>query len=122
MNEALSQFTVALKRLKWAKEHIDWTNGYWSHVIWSDETKTSLFGSNGRKYARCRIGEMPYPDCIHATVKYPHTFMIWSSISVKGIGRIHITDETLNDRKCIDTILYNPNFYLFYQGSIYQQC
>ncbi|GFX06593.1 transposable element Tcb1 transposase [Trichonephila clavipes] len=86
-------------------EHIKWINDWWSQVIWRDETKISLFRSDSQKYVRRRIREILNPDCIQATVKYPHTFMIWPCISADSIGRIHITERTLNVRKYIDNIL-----------------
>ncbi|GFX79387.1 transposable element Tcb1 transposase [Trichonephila clavipes] len=61
--------------LQWAMEHINWANYYWLLVIWSDETKISLFSSDSLKYVRRRIAEMLRPDCIQATVYYPHSFI-----------------------------------------------
>ncbi|GFV03744.1 transposable element Tcb1 transposase [Trichonephila clavipes] len=69
-----------------------------------DGTKILLFGSDGRKYVRHRRGEMLHPDCIQATVKYPHGFMIWSSISADGIGPLDIIDVKRKARKYTDTI------------------
>ncbi|GFU08697.1 transposable element Tcb1 transposase [Trichonephila clavipes] len=60
---------------------------------------------DGRKYVERKIGEILHPDGIQATVKLPHSFMIWSCISADGMGLLHIIVETLNVRKYIDTIL-----------------
>jgi transposase len=38
------------ERLKWAKEHINWTLDDWKKVVWSDETKVNLFGSDGEVF------------------------------------------------------------------------
>lgn len=94
-----------VKRLQWAKEHIDWTEAQWKQVIWSDETKISLFGSDGRKYVRRRVGEEVHPDCIQVTTKNPTSVMIWACMSADAVGRLHVIDGTLNSRKYIDTIL-----------------
>ncbi|CAL1295848.1 unnamed protein product [Larinioides sclopetarius] len=64
------------KRVKWAKEHIKSSENQWRQVIWSDESKISLFGSDGRKYVRRRVGEALHPDCIEATTKNPTNVMI----------------------------------------------
>ena len=37
-------------RLEFAKRHKDWTIEDWKKVIWSDETKINIFGSDGRQY------------------------------------------------------------------------
>ncbi|KAG1328483.1 hypothetical protein G6F63_011844 [Rhizopus arrhizus] len=40
-----------MRRLQWARQHIDWTVNDWMNVIWSDETKVNRFGSDGKSYA-----------------------------------------------------------------------
>ncbi|GBN48348.1 Transposable element Tcb1 transposase [Araneus ventricosus] len=34
-------------RVEWAKAHKDWTNKEWEDVLWSDEIKYMLFGTDG---------------------------------------------------------------------------
>ena len=58
-----------LIRLNWAKEHKNWSVHDWNKVIWSDESKFNLFGSDGRVYIRRRIGDF-HPDCIQQIVKF----------------------------------------------------
>ena len=65
-----------LERLNWAKTHINWTAEQWDSVIWSDETKISLFSSDYIKYIRRRIREDLHPDFITPTVKYPVSVLI----------------------------------------------
>ena len=58
------------KRLKFAKEFKDWTVSDWSKVVWSDESKFQIFGSDGRQYCWKREGE-PLKDAhIKPTVKF----------------------------------------------------
>lgn len=51
-------------RLKWAKDHKDWIVDDWEKVIWSDESKFNLFGSDGRTYIRRRVGEDFLSECV----------------------------------------------------------
>ena len=37
------------KRIEWPKEYIKWPENQWKQVIWSDESKISLFGSDGTR-------------------------------------------------------------------------
>ena len=37
-------------RLKFAREHLSWTEDDWKRVIWSDESKFNRFQSDGKQY------------------------------------------------------------------------
>uniref|UniRef100_A0A914VHP1 Transposase Tc1-like domain-containing protein n=1 Tax=Plectus sambesii TaxID=2011161 RepID=A0A914VHP1_9BILA len=37
-------------RLQFTKRHVNWTLADWAKVLWSDESKFCLFGSNGRQH------------------------------------------------------------------------
>ena len=47
-------------------KHMD----YWNHVLWSDEMKINLFGSDGFKHVRRRPSEEYKDKCIMPTVKH----------------------------------------------------
>lgn len=40
------------KRLQFAKEHVNWTKEDWSQVLFTDESKFELFGTNRRVFVR----------------------------------------------------------------------
>ena len=48
----------------------DWTISDFYKVIWSDESKFNLFGSDWRAYVRRRVGEDFLPECVDLTVKF----------------------------------------------------
>ncbi|CAJ0968398.1 unnamed protein product [Ranitomeya imitator] len=58
------------KRLVWAKEHKEWTLDQWKSVLWFDESKFDIFGSNHRVFVRCRKGERMDSTCLVPTVKH----------------------------------------------------
>ncbi|CAD6200253.1 unnamed protein product [Caenorhabditis auriculariae] len=39
-------------RVKWTKEHLNWTRQDWNKILWSDESKFLLFGSDGIQWDR----------------------------------------------------------------------
>ena len=56
-------------KLAWAKKHEQWTLDQWKSVLWSDESKYEIFGSN-----RCvlwdTVGERMISACVIPTVKH----------------------------------------------------
>lgn len=75
------------ERLKWAKEHINWTLDDLKKVVWSDETKVNLFGSDGKSYAWKMPGEAAKDHYIRATVKHGGgCLMVRSCITWYGPG------------------------------------
>ncbi|CAD6196640.1 unnamed protein product [Caenorhabditis auriculariae] len=38
---------ACISQVKWAKEHLNWTRQDWNKILWSDESKFLLFGSDG---------------------------------------------------------------------------
>lgn len=93
------------KRVEWAKEHLSWSTEDWKRVIWSDETKISIFGSDGIQYVRRRPGEDLLPECLNVTVKHPLSVMIWGCMSWHGVGRIQVLSGTINANRYIQEIL-----------------
>jgi hypothetical protein len=77
------------RRLQWARDHANWTVQDWKKVVWSDESKFSRTGSDGRLYIRRRIGEEFDPRCTTATVKHGGgSVMVWAAFSTNGAGPI----------------------------------
>ncbi len=60
--------------------------GYWNHVLWSDETKINLFGSNGVKSVWRQPGEEYKDKCVLPTVKHGGggSVMVWGCMSAAG--------------------------------------
>lgn len=40
------------KRIEFANHHLDGNDKNWKNILWSDETKINMFGSDGRLYVR----------------------------------------------------------------------
>jgi hypothetical protein len=58
------------KRRAWAKKHAQWTLDWWKSVLWSDESKLEIFGSNCRVFVRRRVGERMISVRVVPTVKH----------------------------------------------------
>ena len=92
-------------RLKWAQERVYWSLTDWHKIIWSDESKFNLFGSDGRIYVRRRVGEEYLPQCVQQTVKFGGgSVMVWGCISCDGIGPIVTVTGRMNAKDYIDLL------------------
>ena len=79
-----------LGRKLWALSHLRRTMQYWKTVWYSDEKKFNLFGSDGRKYCRRRVGEELLDRNIVKTMKHGGgSLMVWACFSWNGTGRLH---------------------------------
>jgi len=92
-------------RLQWAKQHVLWTKQDWEKVLFSDEVKISIFGSDGVRYIRRRVGEANLPECIMPTMKHPVSVMVWGCISRNHVGKLQILEGIVNADKYISKVL-----------------
>ncbi len=92
-------------RLEFAKKHLDWTPNQWAKVLWSDESKFMLFGSDGIKYVRRPAGERFNPKYQLPTVKHGGgNIMVWGCFSRDGIGPIHRVEGIMDQYMYKDII------------------
>ncbi len=78
---------------------------YWNHVLWSDETKINLFGSDGVKRVWRQPGEEYKDKCVLPTVKHGGgSFMVWGSMSAAGTGELQFIEGTMNANMYCDIL------------------
>ena len=70
---------------------------YWNHVLWSDEMKINLFGSNGFKHVWRRPGEEYKDKFVMPTVKHGGGNVIfWSCMRAACVGELHFIEGNMN--------------------------
>jgi hypothetical protein len=80
----------ALARKKWADERKDWADEEWDRVVFSDESKFNVWGSDGVQYCRRMDGEAFEPQNVDARVKHGNgNIMVWGCVTSRGFGRLH---------------------------------
>lgn len=74
------------KRLLWAQKHSNWTTEDFKKVLWTDESKFEVFGSNRRIYVRRSKNEKMMLNCLAPTVKHGGgSVMVWGGFSFQGV-------------------------------------
>lgn len=75
------------KRLIFARSHLQKPISFWKNVLWSDESKFNLFGSDGKRYVRRPTNMALDPHYTIKTIKHGGgNVMVWGSFSWHGVG------------------------------------
>ena len=83
--------------MAWAKAHKHWTVENWRSVIFSDESKFNLFGSDGRRWCWRKPGEEFDERYVRKEVKHGGgNVMVWACITANGLGRIVRIEGTMD--------------------------
>lgn len=84
-------------RLEWAKERVNWGENEWKKVLWSDEKKFKLFGSDGKEWCYKRNNEPLSLRTTRGTVKWGGGgIMVWGCFSRAGVGKLHKIDSIMD--------------------------
>ncbi len=76
---------------------------YWNHVLWSDETKINLFGSDGVNRLWRQPGEEYKDKFVLLTVKHGGgSVMVGGCMSAAGTGKPQFVEGTMNANKYCD--------------------
>jgi len=74
-------------------------------VWYTDESKYNLFGSDGKKYCRRRVGEEFLLRNVIQEVKHGGgSIMVWGCISWHGTGRLHHIDGRMNAKQYVEIL------------------
>ena len=77
------------RRLEWAKAHQHWTTNDWKAVVFSDESKFNLFGSDGRRWCWRKPGEQFNDHYVRKEVKHGRgNVMVWGCVTAERLGRL----------------------------------
>ncbi len=86
-------------RLEFARAHADKDEDYWNYILWSDETKITVFRTDGFKTVWRRKGEEYKEKCMVPTVKHGGgSVLMWGCMSAAGVGELHFIDGIMNSQ------------------------
>lgn len=84
-------------RIEFARAHVNWTVSKWRTVLFSDESKFNIKGSDGFKLVRRPKGQRLNPRYSTGTVKHGGgNVIVWGCFSGHGIGPIHRIDGIMD--------------------------
>lgn len=96
------------KRLEFAKQHINKDESYWNDVIFADETKINLFGSDGRTMVLRKANEELNPKNLNSTIKHGGgSLMLWGCISAGGVGNMTFINGIMNKEMYLEILKQN---------------
>lgn len=94
-----------LKRLKFARDHLNWPISKWKTVLFSDESKFNIIGSDGLRYVRRPSNMRLKSQYCTKTVKHGGgSAMVWGCFSANGVGPIHRIDGIMDQHKYKDIL------------------
>ena len=92
----LTRLNVAQRKI-WGKGVSGWGKEQWALVVFSDESKFNLFGSDGRQWCRRRVREELLDRNVKKTVKHGGgSVMVWGCITSHGVGCLHRIHRIMN--------------------------
>lgn len=116
-------------RLRWAREHLHWTNEEWGWVLFTDECKVKFDSDDRRVRVFRRTGERFESSCIQeADLHGGPSVMVWGGISARGkTDLVFLVDGTVTSQLYVDNVVIphvipfaertGPNFILMHDNA-----
>ena len=96
------------KRLEYAKTYREKPLGYWDNVLWTDESKFNLFGSDRKVMVWQTPKEELDPKCTVPTMKYDEgNVKCWGYFSSCGVGNLVFIDGNMTGEVYRDILQKN---------------
>lgn len=98
------------KRLEYALEHIDKDISFWDQVIFSDESKFNIFGSDGRRTVWRKPNTEMDPKNLTPTIKHGGgSVMVWGCMASSGVGNLVFIETTMDKLAYLNILKENLN-------------
>lgn len=86
-----------IHRVRWARSYLERPLEFWNRVLWSDESKFTLFGSDGMVRVWRTPQETLKKECLKPTVKHGGgSVMVWGCMSASGVGNLTFIEGTMD--------------------------
>ncbi len=108
---------------QFAEDNLAKSTNYWNHVLWSDESKVNLFGSDGVQHVWWRPGEEYQENCALPTVKHGGgSIMVWGCMSAAGTGELCFIEGNMDSNMYCDILKQKmmPSLQKLCQTAVFQ--
>lgn len=95
-------------RVNFTKEHLNKDAAFWNTVIFADESKFNIFGSDGASYVWRKPNTELQAKNLKATVKHGGgSVMVWACMSAAGVGKLEFIETTMDKMRYLDILRSN---------------
>jgi len=90
------------------REHIQKGPNFWNMIVWSDESKFNVFGSDGKPYVRRPPNKQLDPKYTKKTVKHGGaSIMVWGCFIASGVCPLVKIEGIMNGKMDRDILINN---------------
>ncbi|CAJ1071497.1 hypothetical protein CRYPA_288 [Xyrichtys novacula] len=87
-------------RLGWAHDHLNWQDGHWRHVVFSDESRFLLYRHDGRVRVRRQAHESLAEGCVLPRVQAGGGGVtVWGAFHSTAKCDLHVLDGNMNQHR-----------------------
>ena len=96
------------KRLDFALKYVNMPENFWNDVIFTDESKFNLFGSDGKQKVWRKKNTALHQKNLTKTIKHSGgNVMVWECFAASGVGNLEFIDGTMRADSYIGILKHN---------------
>ncbi|GFU83969.1 transposable element Tc1 transposase [Trichonephila clavipes] len=92
-------------RLAFAKMYVKQPTEYWGNVIFVDESKYNIFGSDGKQKVWWKSNKTMHVKNLRPTVRYGRdNQIVWGCMASSDVRNLHFIDDIMNKYVYLDIL------------------
>lgn len=96
------------KRLAFAQKYVAYPETFWKRVLYTDESKYNIFGSDGKRRVWRKENTALHPKHLNMMVKHGgRNVLVWGCCAASGVGSLEFIDGTMTAASYLDILRTN---------------